>query len=67
MLKEMDYKLEEVNNELYEKEKEWNLKLKKMTGTEKQLRSDLNEANTDLEHFKDLYESSVKNIQNFKR
>jgi hypothetical protein len=66
MLKEMEDKLEEVQNELFEKEKDWSGKYKTSQTTEKQLKSDLHEATTDMEKFKGLYESSVKNIQNFK-
>lgn len=62
----MDSKLEEVQRELYEKENSYKEQIKNLKASEKQLKSDLNEANNDVEHFKDLYESSVKNIQDFK-
>ena len=66
MLKEMDYKLEEVQNELFEKEKDYRIQISDLQSSEKDLKSQLNEANADVEKFRDLYESSVKNIQNFK-
>ena len=41
-------------------------KIKEHEANEKKLRLELHEASTDCQKFKDLYESSMKNIKNFK-
>lgn len=66
MLKEMDSKLEEVQKELDEKERVMGNKIKEHEGNEKKLRLELHEVTTDCQKFKDLYDSSMKNIKNFK-
>jgi hypothetical protein len=58
--------LEEVQNDFFEKEEEFTKKQKKFSELEKQLRSELHEASTDIDKFRDLYDSSIKNIKNFK-
>ena len=58
--------MEEVQNDFFEKEEEFTKKQKKFSELEKQLRSELHEASTDIDKFRDLYDSSIKNIKNFK-
>lgn len=66
MIKEMDFKIEEVNNELTKKTKKFEREIKEYQTNEKKYQEEMMELRTDCDHYRDLYDGYVKSVKDFK-
>ena len=65
-VKDLEYRLEEFQNEFEEKEAQWENSDKEIRKLEQQAQNRIEQFEIEAQKYKSLYESSVKNIQNFK-
>lgn len=66
MIKEMDFKIEEVNNELRNKSKMFERERREFETKDKKYQEEMMELRTDCDHYRGLYDNYVKSVKDFK-